>query len=59
MTVHCEMPAGKNHCPWNDNGYCHYLDEREVKKRELLAQVNDLPNYLPVCRQHFTNKERK
>jgi hypothetical protein len=57
--IFCEQPAGKNHCPWNDNGYCHYYDELERKKRLLLARSNDLFALQPVCRQDYQERGSK
>jgi len=51
MPIYCEQPAGAHHCPWCDNGYCHWDDEKEKEKRKLLAQVNSIEVLRGVCRQ--------
>lgn len=55
--VHCEQPAGKNHCAWNDNGYCHYDDEREIRKRKQLARSNMISSFIGVCNQTIAKKD--
>lgn len=53
MTIHCEMKSGAYlQCPWKDNGYCHYVDENEVKKRRMLAKINFILNLQAPCPQH-------
>jgi hypothetical protein len=45
----CNQPAGARHCPWNDNGYCHYYDDQEERKRKLLQKSNGLKFVQGVC----------